>query len=124
MKYPDLFTRLVANTHEPETDRGCWLWSGRTDRKGYGFVNMRVEDRAHVVPHRAARVMEELVRGHNEFDLDDDPLGPIFFVPRPKLDPDAETIGHLCYTPGCINPDHWQLETRVENTMERNSRYA
>jgi cold shock CspA family protein len=124
MKYDSLFTRLIANTAEPENDQACWPWMGKTDRKGYGFITKRVPEKAHPVNRRAHREMELLVRGqYNEFDLDDDPFGPILMVERPDMDPDDETIDHLCYTPGCINPDHHRPLTRVENTNERNERY-
>jgi hypothetical protein len=60
--------------------------------------------------------MEEVFRGDNEFDLDDDPLGPIFYVERPDLEYD-ETIDHLCMNKRCVNPDHWtDPVTRAENT--------
>lgn len=124
MIYDSLFTRLIANTAEPENDQACWLWTGKTDRKGYGFITKRVPGKRSPSNRRAHREMEELMRGqYNEFDLDDDPFGPILLVERPALDPDDETIDHLCYTPGCIHPDHHRPLTRVENTNERNERY-
>jgi cold shock CspA family protein len=124
VKYDSLFTRLIANTAEPENDQACWLWTGKTDRKGYGFITKRVPGKRSPANRRAHREMEELMRGqYNEFDLDDDPLGPILLVERPPLDPDDETIDHLCYTCRCGNPDHWRIVTRVENTNERNERY-
>lgn len=125
MKYPDLFTRLVAQTEEPVSDTACWLASGKTDKSGYVFITKRVPGTPHPVNRRGHREMEELVRGkYNEFDLDDDPLGPIRLIERPALDRDECTIDHLCYVRRCWNPDHWRLATRVENTKERNSRYG
>jgi hypothetical protein len=124
VKYDSLFTRLIANTAEPENDQACWLWTGKTDRKGYGRLTKRVPGKQSPANRYAHREMEEMMRGqYNEFDLDDDPLGPILLVERPSLDPDDETIDHLCYTPGCIHPDHHRPLTRVENTNERNERY-
>lgn len=29
MKYDSLFTRLIANSAEPENDQACWLWEDR-----------------------------------------------------------------------------------------------
>lgn len=124
MKYDSLFTRLIANTAEPENDRACWLWDGKLDHKGYGMVTKRVPEKPHPVNRLAHREMEVLTRGqYNEFDMDEDPFGPILLVERPALDPDAETVDHMCYTRRCINPDHHRLLSRIENTNDRNERY-
>ncbi len=123
MKYPDLFTRLVAQTVEPENDRSCWLASGKMDKSGYVFITKRVPEKPFPVNRRGHREIEEITRGrYNEFDLDDDPLGPILLVERPSLDRDDQTINHHCYVRRCWNPDHFSLMTRVENTQERNDR--
>jgi hypothetical protein len=120
-KYDTLFERLVANTEEPENERACWNWKGARLPKGYGRVNMRDEAGKHR-PRYAHREMEHCMRGENEFDLDDDPLGPIFYVPRPRLGSE-ETLDHLCYNPGCANPDHWEEPvSRAENTLRAHQR--
>jgi hypothetical protein len=36
--------------------------------------------------------------------------------------PDDETLDHGCWNRGCINPDHWSVVTRAENTQEMNDR--
>lgn len=103
MKYPTLFERLVANTAEPASSIDCWTWTGERSNR-YGKLSMRRDGRH--VKCWAHREMEHAVRGCNEFDLDDDPLGPILVVERPRLDTD-ETIDHLCGNTYCTNPDHW-----------------
>lgn len=123
MSYDNLFTRLVANTHEPDESAGsdsCWLWKSNTDEKGYGRFSARVNGKYKKV--RAIRAMAQLMRGENEFDLDDDPLGPIIYFERPALDPDLETVDHTCWNTGCINPSHLRLMTRSQNTTLRNQR--
>ena len=115
MIYPDLFTRLVANTEDPESNTGCWEWTGNTNNAGYGRYTVYVGG-GKVEKRFGHRAMEEVMRGDNEFDLDDDPFGPILVVPRPSLGYD-ETIDHLCCFRRCINPDHWiGTVSRSENT--------
>ena len=41
-------------------------------------------------------------------------LGPT--VKSDTLHPDDETIDHHCCYRRCINPDHWQVVTRAQNT--------
>jgi hypothetical protein len=109
MKYASLFDRLVANSVKPDdqNENGCWVWTGRTDGKRYpyGRMNVRVEGKhTTTAPHCE---MEKLFR--------EDGL----------LCPETETIDHLCFNTLCINPDHWQIKTRAENSkisQERNPR--
>jgi len=119
-RYPNLFTRLVAQTSVPDgqvDSTGCWIAEGKTDPRGYVLITKRVPDKPFPVNRRGHREMEQVVRGeYHEFDLDDDALGPIFMVEKPALDPDIETIDHLCYNRRCWNPDHWNIETRAENS--------
>lgn len=102
-RYESLFARLVANTAEPESSTGCWEWTGEVS-KLYGKLSIRIDGKH--TKCWAHREMEHVLRGANEFDLDDDPLGPIFAVDRPRLTED-ETIDHLCGNTRCVNPDHW-----------------
>lgn len=72
-------------------DRGyrtpCWIWRG-FKVKGYGRVAVHGRK---VVAHRA--VYEEVV-------------GPI---------PDGYVVDHLCEQPACVNPEHLEPVTRLEN---------
>jgi hypothetical protein len=107
VKYDSLFTRLVAQTEIPDEQlesTGCWLADGKMDRSGYVFITKREPGKRSPVNRRGHREMETIMRGSNEFDLDDDPLGPILVVE------------HLCYNRRCWNPDHHTTMTRVENT--------
>ena len=41
--YDSIFSRLVANTHEPENGQACWTWAGRRRcRYGYGKTTIYV----------------------------------------------------------------------------------
>lgn len=89
--------RFMARVEKLEN--GCWRWTGKTDRKGYG---------RHSGGQGAHRWLYEQMRG------------PI---------PDGKPLDHLCHTndlscPGgddcphraCVNPDHLEPVTAVENT--------
>lgn len=100
-RYSSLYERLLANSKIPEgqsENTGCWQWTGRTDGKRwpYGRINIIVNGKHTTkAPHR---LMEELLIGR-------------------KIDPEEETIDHLCFNTLCINPDHWDLTDRVENSI-------
>ena len=99
-RYNSLYERLVANSHKPDdqNEAGCWLWTGKTDGKRwpYGKINVRRDGRH--VSLRAHRAMAEMME-------------------RRPLDPDHETVEHLCGNPLCINPDHFELIDRVDNSL-------
>jgi hypothetical protein len=66
----------------------CWLWTGPVSKAGYAHI--RAGDRSRMA-HRV--VYAEMV-------------GPI---------PTDMTVDHLCFNPGCMNPDHLRLLTMGEN---------
>lgn len=73
---------------QPEPNSGCWLWDGATNSAGYG--HFRCKGRV----QSAYRVIFEHEKG-----------------PIPK---DLE-IDHLCNVRCCVNPDHLEVVTRLEN---------
>lgn len=81
----------ILSRFEPELNSGCWLWTGGTDRYGYGtqWIDGRV-----VYAHR-------LSYQHHH--------GPI---------PDGFVVRHKCDTPACINPDHLLTGTPMDNVMD------
>lgn len=120
MKYESMFQRLIANSRAPESECGCWNWTGNKHAKGYGRLNVRRNGK-----HKsefAHREMSRQVQGEFiEVDLDDDPVGPIGLIPRLARHVD-DTDDHLCWNRICINPDHFENVTRSENTRRRNAR--
>ena len=80
----------IAQRYEVHASTGCWQWTGPTDQKGYGKVRI-----GRYGPQRMAhRASYEVA------------VGPI---------PDGLSLDHLCGNTGCINPDHLEPVTHVEN---------
>lgn len=66
----------------------CWLWAGAILKNGYGYAWDGQRAR---LAHRFAY---ELKKG---------------------LIPDGLVIDHLCRVPACVNPDHLEAVTQMEN---------
>jgi hypothetical protein len=77
----------------PEPNSGCWLWTGRIDRKGYG----RTEIRGFSLAHRLSLSVVQ------------------------RLDP-LLTVDHKCEMKCCVNPLHLQQVTSPQNTRLRSER--
>lgn len=77
---------------EPRAD-GCWQWTGATVR-GYGYFRAGRMCRAHRVAYE-------------------------FFVGGI---PDELEVDHLCGNRGCVNPDHLEPVTHVENVERATAR--
>jgi hypothetical protein len=74
---------------------GCWLWTGKRDRGGYGLVCRQQQWR---LAHRA--VYEALI-------------GPI---------PEGLELDHTCSNRSCVNPKHLEPVTRQENNRRMHTR--
>jgi hypothetical protein len=123
-RYPSIFARLVANstTVAGQADTGCWKWTGNKHPRGYGRLAVRRPGRPKPIKLLAHRVMEQQLRiNAAQFAADDAMPGLLLAptVPAVELDADDETLDHLCYCTGCINPDHWEPVSRAENTRRR-----
>lgn len=77
-------------------DSGCWLWTGRVSRTGYG-----------------------------QWHRDGKPVSAHRFVYQEVRGPIAEglTLDHLCRVRICVNPDHLEPVTIQENLKRRDTSY-
>ena len=69
---------------------GCWVWGGRVNWRGYGYMSFRDQDRP------VHRLMYEACRQ------------PV---------PENLTLDHLCRNLRCVNPDHLEPVTNRENIL-------
>lgn len=68
----------------------CWLWTGSTNGRGYGHVRVNM---CLTYAHRLSYEMS---------------VGPI---------PEGLQIDHLCGNTLCVNPEHLEVVTAVENQL-------
>ncbi len=85
----------------PEPNSGCWIWTAALDRDGYGrFSIYNYDGRRMTVNFAAHRFSYELYRGKIQ---------------------DGMQIDHLCRVKCCVNPDHIEVVTVLENNKRKNS---
>jgi len=91
--------RRMANTKEQAfaarhvvATSGCWEWTGRKDKDGYGVLTWRGKNT------RAHRLSVELATG--------------------KCVTDALVVCHKCDNPGCVNPAHLFVGSVKDNATD------
>jgi len=80
-----------VNHGVPEPNTGCLLWTGYSDKLGYGRVNI---NKKYGLLHRLSY---EKYKGQI---------------------PNGLCVLHKCDTPACFNPDHLFLGTKYDNKMD------
>lgn len=73
------------------SENGCWVWQGYKQKSGYSIINPGSDNNVRKLGHR--HIYEILV-------------GPI---------PPGLTLDHLCRNPPCVNPEHLDPCTLIEN---------
>jgi hypothetical protein len=75
----------------------CWIWTGRKKggARGYGHIGMVVDGVKYNGAHRVVYAIER---------------GPI---------PEGMVLDHLCGDRRCVNPDHLEAVTQLENLHRR-----
>ncbi|MEW2478679.1 HNH endonuclease signature motif containing protein [Mycobacterium sp. NPDC049093] len=92
---------LVDGKYVVNMATGCWQWTGRTDRWGYGVVRINMGGRRRETgAHKASWIAHR---------------GPI---------PGLLTVDHLCQNTLCVNPFHMEPVTNQENIRRRYQRSA
>lgn len=82
-----LSDRFWSKVQKTET---CWLWKGAVNNKGYGQFRLEKTVLAH-------RVAYELVKGPIPYGME------------------LDHLADLCASTLCVNPDHLEPVTHVEN---------
>lgn len=79
-----------------DSEAGCWLWTGSLDSPGYGTFKYKGKT---FKAHRAA---------HEVW------IGPLH----------GDTVHHKCAVRHCFNPNHLELATHRDNSLEMHERRA
>lgn len=89
-------TPIPGRWVEKIASENCWIWTAATDRDGYGkFQYPGPDGQVHERAHRWA---------YEHF------VGPI---------PDGHVVMHRCDTPSCVNPNHLDVGTPIENNDDK-----
>lgn len=89
-----LIQRRLIKLSVPEPNTGCHIWIGATTIAGYGIINIKKKI---LSAHRVSYFL-------NKGDI-----------------PDGLVIDHICDNKFCINPDHLQPKTQLDNLLRSNS---
>jgi len=103
MKYPDLFSRLIANTEEVIVNPKlgpCYQWTAACGRDGYSKVSVREDGK--VKKKKGHRLMVEVMRGR-------------------KVRKDMH-VDHKCVNRKCIRFEHLKVCTPKTNMQLREKR--
>jgi hypothetical protein len=113
--YPNLWARLVANTSEPQSEQDCWRWTARTDREGYGIINLYVPGLRRNATLKAHLLLYVWLESGARTPDD------LFLAYKEQAASGLE-LDHLCTERWCVFPDHLELVTGQQNSQRRGAR--
>lgn len=93
-------TRLLSSLDhmmravQKSSNDGCWNWTGRLNKKGYGEIQM------HGIKHLAHRAI---------------------YLAHGIAIPEGLHLDHLCRNKSCVNPAHLEPVTNAENTRRQHA---
>lgn len=90
MKHATVLERFLSKIKIAEN--GCWEWLGAHNDKGYGHFD--------VGSRNSRKTMITHIYSYETF------VGPI---------PEGKELDHTCRNRGCVNPDHLEPVTHIEN---------
>jgi hypothetical protein len=92
VRFAGLPDKVVRRIHPDPS--GCWIWIGSIDQYGYGRLSSRLSVKRGGLSSHAHRITWTLLRGEI---------------------PEGLQIDHLCRVRRCVNPDHLEPVTPLEN---------
>lgn len=110
--YDNLFQRLIANTHEPANELGCWVWKRRCDRWGYARLDVYIPGLGRVKT-LMAHIVAYVWLNWRCSTADEMYLGYI------ELIASGLELDHGCNNESCINPDCMEPVTPAVNCQRR-----
>lgn len=112
-KFVSLYERIIANTHEPETDDGCWIWKGKRSTNGYPRLNLRVPGLGEHVTLQAHIALWVWMEAEPE-SIDD------FYLAYHEFRESGLELDHACVNPACVRCV--SPVTRSENEVLKHER--
>jgi len=89
-----------------EPNSGCWLWTGATTGRSRGGTNLEYGQFTRPNANKLGGAKMQLAHRHAYEKL----IGPI---------PEGLQVDHLCKVTTCVNPNHLEPVTGLENRRRR-----